>query len=243
VIPVKKPDSAAPAAIRTVVIAVADPEESRELCGILAFPDLQVHAVETAAQFRGLLENTIPDLAILDYSLPDGPGFGLCRELREDARTRRLSVVILLPPQGTTLEECFISGINDFLGRPIDAGEVVRKVDRLTRVPDRKRLNTLALVKPDGSEATLLGRAVNASPSGILLELDAGLAIGTVCEVRFNLPGESEPVRARGVVRRRAREAGLVQTGFGIEFATLGPDDRGRLHRFFGESRESGGTP
>jgi CheY-like chemotaxis protein len=227
--------TAAPA--RTLALAVGDPAEGRALSAMFREPEYRVYRVENAAEFRLLLRNTIPDLAVLDWKLPDEEGFDLCRELREDPRTRRLSLLVILPPQGTTLEECFVSGVNDFISRPLEAAEVVRKIDRLSRVPDRKRLHTLALVRPETSESSLLGRAINVSRTGILVELDTPLSIGAACEIRFNLPGQSEPVRARGVVRRRARESGA--TAFGVEFGALAPEDRTRLHRFFGETKPS----
>jgi CheY-like chemotaxis protein len=230
----------APASIRSVAVVVADDPTRRAIREALDFPDLKVYDVGSVADFHQVLSESVPDLVIVDYELPEQRGFDLCRDLRDDPRTRRISILCLLPPQGVDVEECVVAGINDFLARPVDPGEVVRKVDRLTRVPDRKRLNTLALIRPDGGEATHLGRAVNVSPTGILLEVEAALPVGGLCELRFNLPGQSEPVRARGVVRRRAREVGATAGGFGVEFASLGPEDRGRLHRFFEESGEGG---
>ena len=232
--------ASAPAPRRSLAIAASDPGEAEAIRRIVAAEDLDTFLVGSAAELRALLAAQVPDLIVIDHRLPDEPGFVLCRELRDDPRTRRVSIVVLLPPQGTTVEECFVSGVNDFLGRPLDEGEIARKVDRLSRVPDRRRLQTLALIKLDSGEATLLGRAVNVSPSGILLEVDAKLGVGAPCEVRFNLPGQSEPVRARGTIRRRAKEPGLTSGGYGIEFVSLGPDDRGRLGRFLGHGGEGG---
>ena len=80
----------------------------------------------TAAQARACLEQSEPDLAVLDVMLPDGDGFQLCREIRQ----RAFYPVILLTAKvgdedkirGLTL------GADDYITKPFNPLEVVARV-------------------------------------------------------------------------------------------------------------------
>ena len=100
-----------------------------------------------------------PDLVLTDLMMPGLDGFGLLRELRNDARTRELPVILLSARAG---EEARMEGItafaDDYLTKPFTAKELIARVEtRLSLV--RLRRDVLAQFE------TLLNQA----PIGVYL--------------------------------------------------------------------------
>lgn len=60
-------------------------------------PDIKVEVASTASDARlrlRLVKRDVPDLIILDMSLPDGNGLEICRLLKSDANTSAIPVVM-----------------------------------------------------------------------------------------------------------------------------------------------------
>jgi len=80
------------------------------------------------------LNESIPDVILLDLGLPDADGLDICRRLREDDRFRWVPVVMLtgrsaIVDKITGLEV----GADDYLTKPADAGELVARIRAVLR--------------------------------------------------------------------------------------------------------------
>ena len=75
------------------------------------------------AEARQKLEQGVYDLAVLDIMLPDGDGLDFCRELRRDARMKRLPV-LMLSARGEPLDRILglELGADDYLAKPATRG-------------------------------------------------------------------------------------------------------------------------
>ncbi|MEY2932791.1 MAG: hypothetical protein RL033_3540, partial [Pseudomonadota bacterium] len=88
--------------------------------------------VETVEDGRAALESALerpPDLVLSDVMMPNLDGVGLLRELRADARTREVPVVLLSARAG---EEAVVAGLetgaDDYLVKPFSARELRSRV-------------------------------------------------------------------------------------------------------------------
>jgi CheY-like chemotaxis protein len=76
----------------------------------------------------------LPRLILLDIKLPKVDGFGVLRELRADARTRAVPVVVLTSSLvERDVAECYRLGISSYVQKPVDFEqfrEVVQLVGR-----------------------------------------------------------------------------------------------------------------
>jgi two-component system, OmpR family, phosphate regulon response regulator OmpR len=100
----------------------------------------EVASVPTLAAARERLERELPDALILDGMLPDGDGLDFTRELRAQARTRRLPL-LMLTARGEPMDRIvgLELGADDYLGKPFEPRELLARVKALLRraAPER----------------------------------------------------------------------------------------------------------
>jgi DNA-binding response OmpR family regulator len=94
----------------------------------------EVATAGTLAAGREQLKQHAYDALLLDLMLPDGDGLDLTRELRADARTRRLPLLMLTargePPDRIVGLEI---GADDYLPKPFEPRELLARVKALLR--------------------------------------------------------------------------------------------------------------
>ena len=83
------------------------------------------NAVEALAQ----ISHTKPDVIILDVVLPDRSGFEICRDLKAQAETSKIPIVIC-STKGTEMDKFWgkKQGADAYLVKPIDQEELVKTV-------------------------------------------------------------------------------------------------------------------
>jgi DNA-binding response OmpR family regulator len=95
------------------------------------------YVVETASTLAGgreRLRHGGHDALLLDLMLPDGDGLELTRELRADARTRRLPL-LMLTARGEPMDRIvgLELGADDYLPKPFEPRELLARVKALLR--------------------------------------------------------------------------------------------------------------
>lgn len=95
------------------------------------------YEVETAGSLaagRERLKHTPPDALLLDLMLPDGDGLDFTRELRSDARTRRLPL-LMLTARGEPMDRIvgLELGADDYLPKPFEPRELVARLQTVLR--------------------------------------------------------------------------------------------------------------
>jgi two-component system, OmpR family, phosphate regulon response regulator PhoB len=86
------------------------------------------------AQARLMIEESAPDLVVLDWMLPERSGLELCRELRRKPGTRALPIV-LLTARGEESDRIrgLETGADDYVSKPFSPSELVARVRALLR--------------------------------------------------------------------------------------------------------------
>ena len=118
------------------ILVVEDNRDSREMVRTLLTEsgnDLDVTAVETAAEALDLDGKTPFDLYVLDIWLPGMDGLGLCRRLRERGRTQPI-IFFSAMVQSTDRHYVLAAGADDFLVKPNDLDKFLPTVERLIGV-------------------------------------------------------------------------------------------------------------
>jgi two-component system phosphate regulon response regulator OmpR len=94
----------------------------------------EVTTAGSLAQGRQQLQSSSYDALVLDLMLPDGDGLDLCRELRAQARTRQLPL-LMLTARGEPLDRIvgLELGADDYLPKPFEPRELLARVKALLR--------------------------------------------------------------------------------------------------------------
>jgi two-component system phosphate regulon response regulator PhoB len=101
---------------------------------ILIVEDEPVQVAHAVLDARDLVDETLPDLVVLDWMLPDKSGIDFARELRKDDRTRDLPILMLT---ARAAEDDKVRGLevgaDDYVTKPFSPKELVARIKALLR--------------------------------------------------------------------------------------------------------------
>lgn len=102
------------------------------LAGFLAEKGCCVTRCATLCEARDRLSTALPDVAVLDWNLPDGEGAAFCRELRQ--RWPRLPILLLTVRSDTRdILAGFDCGADDYVTKPFDREVLYSRLAALWR--------------------------------------------------------------------------------------------------------------
>jgi response regulator RpfG family c-di-GMP phosphodiesterase len=174
-----------------------------------------------------------PQLIMFGFDLFDMSAPEFCREIRGDERTRSISLLLVCDREnGTHGELCLAAGCNDVIYRPLQRNELDAKIGKLTAIPARRQLRTLTRIEIslEKNGRFLLGRSLNVSATGMLIELDRVLPGEGKLRLHFYLPGEPAPLQIEAEVLR-AEFVGTIAK-YGLRFVNASEDERERIEKF-----------
>ena len=73
-----------------------------------------------------------PDLIVMEVVMPRMTGFEACRALREQEATQKIPIILVtIRGEAENVETGYASGCNDYVTKPVDAMELMEKVESL----------------------------------------------------------------------------------------------------------------
>jgi putative two-component system response regulator len=144
-------------------VLVVDDYEAN-LSGLRAFLQKDYHVVTTRSGNEAIriARDTAPDAVLLDVVMPEVSGLDVCAELKQDAGTRLIPVVLMSGRDDRhTRIAGLAAGADDFLEKPIDTEELRARIGSLVRV---KRMTDE--LESAGGFVLALGRVIEARDPG-----------------------------------------------------------------------------
>jgi CheY-like chemotaxis protein len=120
---------------RSVLVVDDDPEIVTFLATLLELEGIESQvATSAAAALERLDQGSLPGLVLLDIAMPDRDGLDLCRELKNDPRTRDVPVfVVSARPGKDVVERALAAGAEEFIRKPFENHELIARIrERLT---------------------------------------------------------------------------------------------------------------
>lgn len=115
----------------TILIVDDEPHIRRILDYLLRQQGYEVEAAASGPEALDWIQSspTVPDLILLDLMMPEMDGFEVCRQLRDNYRSRQIPIIIVTA-KGEQVDRVrgLEGGANDYLTKPYDHTELVLRV-------------------------------------------------------------------------------------------------------------------
>lgn len=117
-----------------------NPSNLSLLAGILRSAGFRVRAANTGKRALSLVKAQLPELIMLDITMPEIDGYEVCRELKADAVTRDVPVIFIsaLDEPLDKVKAFKIGGV-DYVTKPFQAEEVVARVENQLKISRLQR--------------------------------------------------------------------------------------------------------
>lgn len=171
----------------------------------------------TVAEIRALLDAGPPDILLLDAALPDGSGYQLCRDIKNDESFAATRVILVCegPLDDEEASKTIASGANDIISLPIHSDDFYCHLSQFTSVQVRmgRRIAVNMNVLLTRDERTHSADVQNMSSNGIGLKLDEAIELGPV-SITLRHDGERyEGVKGRVIWCRQTPNEEGFQVG------------------------------
>jgi len=117
-----------------ILVADDEPNQLELLTFNLTQADYEVIRAEDGQQALDMIDEHRPDLAIIDWMMPEMSGIDVCRTLRSRSETKRLPIIILSArgEEGDRTLGLDI-GADDYISKPFSPREMISRVRALLR--------------------------------------------------------------------------------------------------------------
>ena len=174
-----------------------------------------------------------PELIIFGFDLFDMSAPEFCRDIRADDATKGISLLLVCDRTGSSqIDLCMAAGCNDVIHKPLQRHELDEKVDKLTAIPVRRELRTITKIEVslERNGRFLLGRSINISCTGMLLEVDRMLPANGVVRLHFYIPGDPKPMQIEADILRAEFTGSMAK--YGMRFVEPSIDERERIEQY-----------
>lgn len=177
--PPKGPDGAAPV---RVLIVDSDPMSIDLMRRILVGEGYSIQVAATLEQARARLEDSLPDVVLLDVRTEDHDDWSLLEELSNDPRyTPTPAIVVTLSPDRT---RALAIGAVDHLSKPIDRDRLLHSVRQHTQ---KGGATSILVVEDDRTGRLIARRALEARGWEVVEAIDGRQALEKLGRIRPDL--------------------------------------------------------
>lgn len=121
---------------RSRILIADDNEANCELLeAYLTAVDCEVQTAVDGQDTLDKVDSFQPDLILLDVMMPKQSGFEVCKRLKNDPATSRIMILMVtaLNERGD-IERAVEAGTNDFLSKPVQQVELVKRVENMLKL-------------------------------------------------------------------------------------------------------------
>lgn len=199
---------------------------------LLRRSDFRILAASSAADAMKLVLKETVDLTLIDMQLADMDGEALCAELRSNKEITPPVILLVCHDSEADFTRLRSSGADALIARPIKPLQLIKTVGQFLTVQlirsRRVSLRVKVISIKDPIEFFCISH--NISISGMLIETEYFLEVGSIIVCQFTIPG-SVPIETEGEVVRSARTMDGAHQ-YGIRFTTLNRAYRQEIDRY-----------
>jgi len=120
------------------ILIADDNQPNRELLeAYLATVDAELESAVDGQDTLNKVKSFHPDLILLDVMMPKLSGFEVCQKLKADPATRKIMVLMVTAlNEPGDIERAVNAGTNDFLSKPVNKIELLKRVENMLKLKD-----------------------------------------------------------------------------------------------------------
>ena len=172
-----------------------------------------------------------PNLVLLDLEMPKMDGVAACAEMRK-VPALQATPIIVMSATGTpqNRERCLKAGCTEFIVKPQNPEDLLGTVARVLALKKREATRITVVFNVTGSHGSrqVVGQAKDLSETGLLLETSAPIAVGSVLNLEFYLPGTRAQLKVKAKVVRAVKSPDGAQQA-GVQFIDLSQGDQAQI--------------
>ena len=120
---------------KTVLLVEDNPHNRKIFSGMLVHSGFTVVEAEDGHQALAAVAKALPDVILMDLSIPGVDGWEVTRRLKDDARTKAVPIIALTAHAMRGDEErARAAGCDHYLAKPISPKKVVEEVRKILRM-------------------------------------------------------------------------------------------------------------
>jgi DNA-binding response OmpR family regulator len=125
---------------RRILIADVDSDSRIVVASAVSVLGYTPLVVKSGAEALRVVSQQLPDLAILDYTMPDISGLEVCQSIKKDHPSDFIPV-LMLTARDTVRDKvkALAEGVDDYLTKPVNYEELQARVNALLRIRDLNR--------------------------------------------------------------------------------------------------------
>jgi len=118
--------------VRKILVVDDSPTDRQFMLETLAKKGYQVVTAENGEDAIGKAKSELPDLILMDVVMPGLNGYQATRQITRDDATKHIPVIMCTSKSADTDKIWGMrQGANDYLIKPIDAGQLLAKIAQL----------------------------------------------------------------------------------------------------------------
>ncbi|CAA6805462.1 MAG: Phosphate regulon transcriptional regulatory protein PhoB (SphR), partial [uncultured Thiotrichaceae bacterium] len=155
----------------------------------------EIIEVGNVAQARVAIADSLPDLLLIDWMLPDQPGPDLIKQLRSEERTRSVPIIMLTArAEENDMIKGLEAGADDYIYKPLSLKNLHARIKALLR-----RVETQAQTDNDAQKSVLKSGKIELDTHSLQLSIDGHFIHLGITEFRLLefLMGHADRVYSR----------------------------------------------
>lgn len=115
--------------IPTILVVDDDKDIVNAICTILSMENYHTQEAVTGKEALTIVENSKPDLILLDYMLPDMTGKDIVEKIRKDPQLKNLPIILISAAHGVQELGQNIA-IDDWIEKPFELDLLLTKISK-----------------------------------------------------------------------------------------------------------------
>ncbi len=144
------------------------------------------------------MQNSIPELILLDVMMPDENGFEVCKKIKREPKLKTIPIIFVTATDDKeTITNCFECGGADYVGKPLRNYELLARIE--TQLKLSKKNEIIESIQSENlrlKEHLLTGKLVNESLFSSIITVNAHMQ--SVFKYVEAISGSSRPVLITG---------------------------------------------